>query len=77
MNISITPELEAFVTAKVESGLYNNASEVMRAALRVLKEHDDWTRYIHEQIERAELADGPTTIAEMKAGLETIAKTPA
>lgn len=27
MNVSLTPELERFVDAKVESGLYNNASE--------------------------------------------------
>jgi antitoxin ParD1/3/4 len=30
MHISLTPELEARVKAKVESGLYNNASEVIR-----------------------------------------------
>ena len=34
MNISLTPELERMVQAKVESGLYNNASEVIREALR-------------------------------------------
>jgi antitoxin ParD1/3/4 len=34
MNISLTPELEKLVQAKVESGLYNNASEVIREALR-------------------------------------------
>ncbi len=34
MNISLTPELEKAVKAKVASGLYNNASEVVREALR-------------------------------------------
>lgn len=34
MNISLTPELEKLVQAKVASGLYNNASEVIREALR-------------------------------------------
>ena len=34
MNISLTPELESAVKAKVASGLYNNASEVIREALR-------------------------------------------
>ena len=34
MHISLTPELENAVKAKVESGLYNNASEVIREALR-------------------------------------------
>jgi len=34
MNVSLTPELEKSVKAKVNSGLYNNASEVIREALR-------------------------------------------
>ena len=40
MNVSLTPELEEFVTTKVESGRYNSASEVVREALRLLEEHD-------------------------------------
>ena len=34
MNISLTDELEAVIEEKVKSGLYNNASEVVRDALR-------------------------------------------
>jgi antitoxin ParD1/3/4 len=47
MNISLTPELEKWVQAKVESGLYNNASEVIREALRegLRRETEaDWLR---------------------------------
>ena len=40
MNISLTPELKAFVQSRVSSGLYNNASEVIREALRLLNERD-------------------------------------
>jgi antitoxin ParD1/3/4 len=40
VNVSLTPELEKFVSAKVGSGRYNSASEVVREALRLLKEHD-------------------------------------
>lgn len=40
MNVSLTPELERLVNAKVESGLYQTASEVVREALRLLKERD-------------------------------------
>jgi antitoxin ParD1/3/4 len=40
MNVSLTPELEKFVSAEVESGRYNSASEVVREALRLLEEHD-------------------------------------
>ena len=40
MNVSLTTELENFVSAKVESGRYSSASEVVREALRLLEEHD-------------------------------------
>ncbi len=40
MNVSLTPELEKFVSSKVEAGRYNSASEVVREALRLLEEHD-------------------------------------
>jgi antitoxin ParD1/3/4 len=40
MNVSLTPELERLVNEKVESGLYQTASEVVREALRLLQERD-------------------------------------
>ncbi len=40
MNVSLTPDLEKFVSAKVQSGRYNSASEVVREALRLLEEYD-------------------------------------
>jgi antitoxin ParD1/3/4 len=40
MNVSLTPELEKFVAAKVQTGRYNSASEVVREALRLLEEHE-------------------------------------
>ena len=49
MNVSLTPELEQFVSAKVESGRYNSASEVVREALRLLEEQ--------EQIKAARLGE--------------------
>ncbi len=52
MNVSLTPELERFVGEKVESGLYNNASEVVREGLRLLKEQDEVRLRWREQIER-------------------------
>ena len=45
MHVSLTAELESRIKAKVESGLYNNASEVIREALRFMETHEDW---IHE-----------------------------
>ncbi len=38
MNVSLTPELEKFVENEVQSGLYQTASEVVRAGLRRLKD---------------------------------------
>ena len=40
MNVSLTPELEKYVSEKVESGLYHSASEVIREGLRLLKDQD-------------------------------------
>lgn len=40
MNVSLTPDLERFVREKVESGMYNSASEVVREALRLLVSRD-------------------------------------
>ena len=34
MNVSLTEELETVIEERVKSGLYNNASEVVRDALR-------------------------------------------
>lgn len=39
-NVSLTDELDSFVLAKVESGRYENASEVVRAALRPLEREE-------------------------------------
>lgn len=38
-NVSLTPELDAFIGAEVASGRYQNASEVVRAALRLMADH--------------------------------------
>ena len=40
LNVSLTPELTAMITAKVATGHYRSASEVVRAALRLLDERD-------------------------------------
>ncbi len=49
MHISLTENLEAMVKEKVQSGLYNNASEVVRDALRIMLRN--------EQAEQAAYAD--------------------
>lgn len=42
-NVSLTPELEAFIDSTVASGRYRSASEVVRAALRLLSEREQRT----------------------------------
>jgi antitoxin ParD1/3/4 len=44
MNVSLTPKLEALVREKVESGMYGNASEVVREAIRQMEERDSYRR---------------------------------
>jgi antitoxin ParD1/3/4 len=39
-NVNLTPELDSFVLARVESGRFENASEVVRAALRTLEREE-------------------------------------
>ncbi len=41
MHVSLTPQLEDYVQQKIATGRYNNASEVMREALRVLIEREE------------------------------------
>lgn len=58
MNVSLTPELEKFVEKEVSSGLYQTASEVVRAGLRRLKEDQE-----------ARLPVAPSTIEELESQL--------
>jgi antitoxin ParD1/3/4 len=39
-NINLTPELDRVVAERVESGKYDNASQVMRAAVRALVDQE-------------------------------------
>ena len=39
-NVSIGENLEAFIAQQLEHGRYQNASEVVRAGLRLLQEHE-------------------------------------
>lgn len=79
MHISLTPELEARVKAKVESGLYNNASEVIREALRFMDTHEDWIYEVklarlREQLKIGidQLDHGEGIVVESKAELDTL-----
>jgi len=63
MNVSLTPQLEAMIRQRVASGRYNNASEVVREALRLLEEREQLEHLRSliavgvEQVERGELIE--------------------
>lgn len=40
LSVSLTPELTALIATKIKTGRYRSASEVVRAALRLLDEQD-------------------------------------
>ena len=60
VHVSLTPELEKGIRAKVATGHYNNASEVIREALRVSFQHDQENEWL-----RREAAIG---FAQLEAG---------
>lgn len=45
LTVSLTPELETFVTSRVASGRYLTASEVVRDGLRLLEER----QHLHDE----------------------------
>jgi antitoxin ParD1/3/4 len=46
MHISLTPELENSIRQKVASGYYNNASEVIRDALRFWEKNEELVQHM-------------------------------
>ncbi len=63
MNVSLTPQLETLIRQKVETGRYNNASEVVREALRLLDDQDKRDAWLRSKIVVAEqhVRDGRVT----------------
>ena len=64
MNISLTPVLEDMVKAKVESGYYNNASEVIREALRLMGMNELVLNQAKLQLLQKHLNEGVLDIAQ-------------
>jgi len=52
MHVSLTPALEKVVRKKIQSGLYNNASEVLREALRLMVERDSGLSWLRQEASR-------------------------
>ncbi len=76
MNVSLTPQLQGFVEAKVKSGRYQSSSEVVRESLRLMEQRDqanaaalvEVRRKVAvglDQARRGELRDGEDVIARV------------
>lgn len=61
-SVALSPHFETFIRQQVDSGRFNNASEVVRAGLRLLEEreaeHSARLQTLREAIETG-LASGP------------------
>jgi antitoxin ParD1/3/4 len=77
VNISLTPELDAFLQSRVRSGRYQTTSEVVREALRLLQrqesERDEAFRRLKAklrrgagQADRGELLEGDKVFEELR-----------
>jgi antitoxin ParD1/3/4 len=76
MHISLTPELERIVKRKVESGLFNNASEVVRDALRLSMKHEAENEWLKREaaIGFAQLEAGETVRIRTKQQFFALAR---
>jgi antitoxin ParD1/3/4 len=79
MNVSLTDEFEQLIEAKLASGMYKNAAEVVREGLRLLKEKDERRAALTEELRRSirtgleQAARGETVPgSEAKARIEAL-----
>lgn len=63
-NINLTPEMDRFVASKIENGRYANASEVLRAGLRVLEHSEKEDQIKLDALRAAVLAGEESGVAE-------------
>ena len=88
VNISITPELDAFLQNRVLSGRYQTTSEVVREALRLLERHEKEREAAFHQLkaklergadqaERGELINGDEVFEELREMIEERRRTKA
>ena len=74
-NVHLTPALERFARECVADGRYNNVSEVVRSALRLLQDVEEQRRHLLQQMLEAEAEadrDGTSTLEEVLAEMDQI-----
>ncbi len=78
-NVSLSPALEQFARDCVAEGRYNNVSEVVRAALRLLQEYEEerrrFVRSLDEALAEAD-RNGTFTVEEVGAEMRAVIDKP-
>lgn len=76
MNIQLTPEQESLIQAKIQTGKYKSAQEVVAIALQLLTEYEqgetEWTREVRQKIEAAIRASESTPPIDGEAFISDI-----
>jgi putative addiction module CopG family antidote len=67
MNIALSPELEKLIEAKIMSGRYHSATEVIGEALYLLEQQDD-LRDLHSGELQTRLDQGPFCSSPRRGG---------
>jgi len=77
MHVDLDPQLEAVIRQKVEAGLYTDAGEVIREALRLLEEREKLQR-LRAAVAKGEEGEGipftPELIEQMKRDADEMAR---
>lgn len=71
MNVHLTQELEQLVQARVKSGRYNSASEVVRDALRLLADRDELMELRKQELRKKNLPSAWTLFSAERVLMAT------
>jgi antitoxin ParD1/3/4 len=80
MKLTLKPEHQKLIEAKLNTGHYANPDEIIAEALQLLSKRDQYQQWVEdigqkidiaaEQLDRGEGIDGETAIAQLKARLQ-------